>query len=43
MTLAWHFTADTLRDGRAIPAIGETLRHDGPLVMCERSKHDRHR
>ena len=39
-TLAWHFTADnTLRDGRALPPIGETLRHDGPVVPCESGLH----
>ena len=39
MVLAWHFTADTLRDGRAIPPVGETLRYDGKLVICERGLH----
>ena len=39
-TLAWHFTADnTLRDGRALPPIGETLRHDSPVVPCESGLH----
>lgn len=33
MTLAYHFTGDTLRDGRPIPPIGETLVHDGPLEL----------
>jgi len=37
--LAWHFTAGTLRDGRSIPPIGETLRHDGPVVPCESGLH----
>ena len=36
---AWHFTADTLRDGRPIPPIGETLVHDGPLIMCQSGLH----
>jgi hypothetical protein len=31
---AWHFTGAALRDGRPIPADGEVLHHDGPLVMC---------
>ena len=39
MVLAWHFTADTLRDGRAIPPVGETLHHDGKLVICKRGLH----
>ena len=37
--LAWHFVGDTLRDGRPVPADGVTLRHDGPLVMCESGLH----
>ena len=37
--LAWHFTGDALRDGRAIPAVGETLRHDGVLVLCKSGLH----
>lgn len=32
--LAYHFTGDRLRDGRPLPAIGETLVHDGPIVWC---------
>ena len=32
---AWHITGDTLRDGRPIPAVGETLTHDGPIKWCE--------
>jgi len=35
----YHFTGKTLRDGRAIPAIGEWLEHDGPLAMCESGLH----
>ena len=30
----YHFTSEKLRDGRPIPAIGEWLVHDGPIVMC---------
>ena len=37
--LAWHFTADTLRDGHAIPPIGETLRHEGELSICKSGLH----
>ena len=37
--LAWHFVGATLRDGRQVPADGEMLRHDGPLVMCESGLH----
>jgi len=37
--LAWHWTADTLRDGRAIPPVGETLRHEGRMVICESGLH----
>jgi hypothetical protein len=36
---AWHFVGDTLRDGRPVPADGVTLKHDGPLVMCESGLH----
>lgn len=36
---AWHFVGDTLRDGRPIPADGETLVHDGPLEMCASGMH----
>ena len=32
--LGYHFTADTLRDGRPIPAQGEWLEYDGPIVPC---------
>lgn len=37
--LAWHWTADTLRDGRPIPPVGETLRHSGTLVLCDNGLH----
>jgi len=35
MPTGYHFTGDTLRDGRPVPAIGETLVHDGPWEWCE--------
>jgi len=37
--LAYHFTADTLRDGRPVPPVGVMLFHTGPLVMCESGLH----
>lgn len=37
--IAWHFTGNTLRDGSPIPAIGETLRFDGKIRLCERGYH----
>ncbi len=37
--LAWHFVADTLRDGSPVPSDGDILKHDGPLVMCETGLH----
>ena len=36
---AWHFIGTSLRDGRPLPADGETLRHDGDLIMCEQGLH----
>ena len=39
MTLAWHFTGHTLRDGRPIPPVGEWLEHDGPITLCESGLH----
>jgi len=30
----YHFTSDTLRDGRPVPPIGETLVHEGEIVWC---------
>jgi hypothetical protein len=36
---AWHFVGETLRDGRAIPADGELLIHDGTLAMCAKGLH----
>jgi len=37
--LAWHFCAETLRDGRPIPADGETLTHEGEIRMCASGLH----
>jgi hypothetical protein len=37
--LAWHFTGDTLRDGSPIPPVGEWLRYEGKVVMCESGLH----
>ena len=38
--LAWHFTdGPRLRDGRPLPAIGETLRHEGEVIACESGLH----
>jgi hypothetical protein len=36
---AWHFVGDRLRDGRPVPADGEWLTHDGPVVMCKSGLH----
>jgi len=36
---AWHFTNGALRDGRPLPAIGEWLRHDGPIEPCHSGLH----
>jgi hypothetical protein len=36
---AWHFTGTKLRDGRPLPADGETLHHTGPLEMCRSGLH----
>jgi len=36
---AYHFVGETLRDGRPIPADGEWLTHDGPVVICEHGLH----
>ena len=36
---AYHFVGGTLRDGRPIPADGEWLVHDGPVVICESGLH----
>jgi len=37
--LAWHFTGTTLRDGRPIPRVGETLRQTGKLKLCRVGLH----
>lgn len=38
--LGWHFTlGDKLRDGRSVPAIGEVLRHEGPIEICRSGLH----
>ena len=39
MIKAWHFTSNTLRDGRPLPAPGEVLRHEGDLVICREGLH----
>ena len=36
---AYHFVADTLRDGRPIPADGEWLEHTGKVVICKSGLH----
>jgi hypothetical protein len=36
---AWHFVSDTLRDGRPVPADGEVLVHEGPLILCASGLH----
>lgn len=36
---AYHFVAETLRDGTPIPADGEWLTHDGDVVICESGLH----
>ena len=36
---AYHFTGETLRDGRPIPPIGEWLEHEGKLIPCESGLH----
>jgi len=35
----WHWAGDTLRDGRALPSRGETIKHDGPVVPCKQGLH----
>ncbi len=37
--LAYHFTGETLSDGRPLPAIGEWLVHEGPIIPCESGLH----
>jgi len=36
---AWHFCADTLRDGRPIPPDGEWLVHEGDVIACRAGLH----
>ncbi len=36
---AWHFTGDTLRDGRKLPIDGKKLIHGGTLEMCRSGLH----
>jgi len=35
----WHWASDKLRDGRALPSRGETIKHDGPVVPCKQGLH----
>ncbi len=37
--IGYHFTSDTLRDGRPIPAVGEWLEHTDPVVPCGAGLH----
>ena len=37
--LGWHWTGEALRDGRPLPAVGEWLEHEGPVVICESGLH----
>jgi hypothetical protein len=39
MIRAWHFVGNKLRDGWPIPADGEWLEHDGPLILCRQGLH----
>ncbi len=39
MKYYYHFTSDTLRDGRPIPPVGKWLVHKGRLVICESGLH----
>lgn len=36
---AWHFVADTLRDGRPVPPDGMWLRHEGRIKICASGLH----
>ena len=36
---AFHFVADTLRDGRPVPADGELLIHEGKVELCAQGLH----
>jgi len=35
----YHFVGETLLDGRPVPADGDWLEHEGPLVLCESGLH----
>ncbi len=37
--IAYHFTNDTLQDGRPIPPIGEWLEETGKLTLCVKGLH----
>ena len=37
--IGWHFAADRLRDGRPLPRKGDTLKHDGAVVLCQSGLH----
>ena len=39
VTIGYHFTADVLRDGRPIPAVGAWLEQDGPIIPCRLGLH----
>jgi len=39
MVNAYHFVGATLRDGSPIPADGEWLIHEGPVVICKTGLH----
>jgi hypothetical protein len=48
MNLAYHFVAlrngnPVLRDGLSLPAVGEWLEQEGPIVICERGLHASYR
>ena len=36
---AWHFVGDELRDGRAVPADGVWLKHEGAVIPCTAGLH----
>jgi len=37
--IGYHFVGKTLRDGRPVPRNGVTLKHKGPLRICESGLH----
>ena len=39
MIKAYHFTGKTLRHGSPIPAIGQWIQHEGPIVPCHSGLH----